>query len=223
MKPIACLIFWLPFLIFGQNPAYEKDSISEKRLIIVGDTISNNSIGLNEIFILPKLKLTTSDSRRRYLILQRKTIKVYPYAKLAAERLKLLNDRMSLLKSKQSKKKYARMIQKFVEDEFAEKLKRNTVTEGQILIKLIHRQTGDTAFDLIKSLRSGWRAYWYNNFAKLFKMSLKTPFDPKECEEDYLIEDILQRQFQNGQLDYQKSHQEFDLYKLSKKWKPLNN
>ena len=52
-------------------------------------------------------------------------------------------------------------------------------------------------------------------------MSLKTPFDPLLSEEDYLIEDILQRQFQNGRLDYQKSYEEFDLYKLSKKWKPI--
>ena len=45
-------------------------------------------------------------------------------------------------------------------------------------------------------MRSGWRAFWYNNTAKLFNMSLKIPFDPELIEEDYLIEDILQRQFQ---------------------------
>jgi|TARA_B110000208_G_scaffold62280_1_gene80924 hypothetical protein len=195
------------------------DSIPDKYLIVVGDTISNNSISLNEIYILPKLKFTTSNSRRRYLILQRKTIKVYPYAKLAAERLESLNERLGLLKSKRKQKKYARMVQKFVEDEFAATLKKFTITEGQILIKLIHRQTGETAFDLIKTLRSGWRAFWYNNTAKLFKMSLKIPFDPNLSEEDYLIEDILQRQFQNGRLEYQKSYQEFDLYALSKKWR----
>jgi|TARA_B110000971_G_scaffold143520_1_gene146663 hypothetical protein len=195
------------------------DSIPDKYLIVVGDTILNNSISLNEIYILPKLKFTTSNSRRRYLILQRKTIKVYPYAKLAAERLESLNERLGLLKSKRKQKKYARMVQKFVEDEFAATLKKFTITEGQILIKLIHRQTGETAFDLIKTLRSGWRAFWYNNTAKLFKMSLKIPFDPNLSEEDYLIEDILQRQFQNGRLEYQKSYQEFDLYALSKKWR----
>jgi len=197
------------------------DSIPDKYLIVVGDTISNNSISLNEVFILPRLKFITSSSRRRYLILQRKTIKVYPYAKLASERLESLNERLGLLKSKRKQKKYARMVQKFVEDEFAATLKKFTITEGQILIKLIHRQTGETAFDLIKTLRSGWRAFWYNNTAKLFKMSLKRPFDPNLSEEDYLIEDILQRQFQNGRLEYQKSHQEFDLYALSKKWKTI--
>ncbi|MDA9335976.1 DUF4294 domain-containing protein, partial [Flavobacteriaceae bacterium] len=145
--------------------------------------------------------------------LQRKTIKVYPYAKLASERLESLNDRLSNLKRPRKRKKYTRLIQKFIEDEFAEKLKKLTKTEGQILIKLIHRQTGETAFDLIKSLRSGWRAFWYNNTAQLFDMSLKIPFDPWTSEEDYLIEDILQRQFQNGRLEYQKSFKNFNFLK----------
>ena len=51
-------------------------------------------------------------------------------------------------------------------------------------------------------------------------MSLKIPFDPITSEEDYLIEDILQRQFQNGRLEYQKSFNKFDLYELSEQWKP---
>jgi len=220
MKSIFYIFFWIPVLICGQAFPIENDSISDKLLIIVGDTIRDKSIVLNEVYILPKLKIESYKARRRYLILQRKTIKVYPYAKLASERLDSLNDRLSNLKRPRKRKKYTRLIQKFIEDEFAEKLKKFTKTEGQILIKLIHRQTGETAFDLIKSLRSGWRAFWYNNTAQLFDMSLKIPFDPWTSEEDYLIEDILQRQFQNGRLEYQKSFKNFNLYKLSEEWNP---
>ena len=219
MQLIRCFLFLFPFLSFGQNLAVQNDSIPESYFIIVGDTITNNSINLNEIYILPKLKFNSSESRRRYLILQRKSIKVYPYAKLAAERLESLNARISKLKSQRKRKKYTRMVQKYVEGEFAEKLKKFTVTEGQILIKLIHRQTGKSAFELIKYLRSGWRAFWYNNTASLFNMSLKLPFDPNTYKEDYLIEDILQRQFQNGRLEFQKAHNEYDIYELSKQWK----
>ena len=219
MQLIRCFLFLFPFLSFGQNLAVQNDSIPESYFIIVGDTITNNSINLNEIYILPKLKFNSSESRRRYLILQRKTIKVYPYAKLAAERLESLNARISKLNSQRKRKKYTRMVQKYVEGEFAEKLKKFTVTEGQILIKLIHRQTGKSAFELIKYLRSGWRAFWYNNTASLFNMSLKLPFDPNTSKEDYLIEDILQRQFQNGRLEFQKAHNEYDIYELSKQWK----
>jgi hypothetical protein len=204
------------FCCWGQTPAVAVDTIPKKYLIIKGDTITGQSIDLEEVVILPRLRLNTNEERRRYLILQRKTLKVYPYAKLAAERLETLNARMAGVKSKRQRKKYTRMVQKFVENEFADKLKKFTITEGQILIKLIHRQTGETAFDLIKELRSGWRAFWYNNTAKLFDMSLKIPFDPEVEEEDFLIEDILQRQFDKGNLEFQKSYKTFDLYTLNK-------
>ena len=219
MKYISCIYFFGLLISWGQSPIRATDSITTKYLMIVGDTIANQSISLDEVVILPRLRLKTQKDRRRYLILQRKTLKVYPYAKLAAERLETLNKRIEKIKGKNKRKKYTRRVQKFVEDEFAEKLKKFTITEGQILIKLIHRQTGETAFDLIKDLRSGWRAFWYNNTAKVFNMSLKIPFDPELEEEDFLIEDILQRQFQKGNLEYQKAHKIFDLYTLNKLWR----
>lgn len=192
---------------------------TKERIVIIGDTITGHAISLNEIKLLPKLKFDSSSSQRQYLILKRKTIKVYPYAKLAAERLERLNERIETLKTKNQRKNYTRRVQKFIENEFGATLKKFTITEGQILIKLIHRQTGATAFDLLKNLRSGWRAYWYNNTAKLFNMSLKATFDPMSVKEDYLIEDILQRLFQEETLDYQKPFIEHDLYELSKQWK----
>ncbi|MDA0327013.1 MAG: DUF4294 domain-containing protein [Bacteroidetes bacterium] len=219
MKYITYIYMFGLFCSWGQTPAVGLDTIPNKYLIIKGDTITGQSIDLEEVVILPRLRLNTNEERRRYLILQRKTLKVYPYAKLAAERLETLNARMAGVKSKRQRKKYTRLVQKFVENEFADKLKKFTITEGQILIKLIHRQTGETAFDLIKELRSGWRAFWYNNTAKLFDMSLKIPFDPEVDEEDFLIEDILQRQFDKGNLEFQKSYKTFDLYTLNKIWK----
>jgi len=220
LRSICVLCFLKCFLSWSQIATIINDTIdSPPYLMIVGDTIIDSSINLSEVVLLPKLRLQSLDERRRYLILQRKTTKVYPYAKLASERLETLNGRIAGLKSKRKQKQYARRVQKFVEDEFSEKLKKFTITEGQILIKLIHRQTGETAFDLIKALRSGWRAFWYNNYAKLFNMSLKIPFDPETSKEDYLIEYILQRQFQSGTLEFQSAHQNYNLYNLSKRWK----
>jgi len=108
---------------------------------------------------------------------------------------------------------------RFEGDSISEKLKKLTRTEGQILVKLIHRQTGSTAFDLIKELRSGWRAFWYNTTAKAFKISLKKEFNPELVQEDYLIEDILQRAFAYDKLDRQKSVLDYDYASLSNKWK----
>ena len=204
--------------MFAQVKEIEQDSIPKEYLIIEGDSVPRTSIDLDEVMLLHKLKFDDKKSRIRYLILRRKTIKVYPYAKLAAERLDSMNTRLATLTRNRDKKRYTKRIQKYIEGEFSEELKKMTRTEGQILVKLIHRQTGKTAFSLIKELRSGWRAFWYNTTASMFDISLKREFDPLNEKEDYLIEDILQRNFQSGRLERQKSAIEFDFYDLTNKW-----
>ena len=67
-------------------------------------------------------------------------------------------------------------------------------------------------------MRSGWKAFWYNSTAKLFDISLKREFDPTNVEEDFLIEDILQREFQDGRLEKQKPAMEFDYFDLVDEW-----
>ena len=102
-----------------------------------------------------------------------------------------------------------------MEGEFTDQLKKMSRTEGRILINLIHRQTGNTVFDNIKDLRSGWRAFWYNTTASVFKLSLKDEYNPKTENEDYLIEDILRRAFMNGDLEPQESRLIFDFAKIA--------
>jgi hypothetical protein len=145
-------------------------------------------------------------------------MKVYPYAKLAAERLTELNDSLAYIKKNRHRKKYTKKVQKYIEGEFSEELKKLTRTEGQILVKLIYRQTGKTTFDLVKELRSGWRAFWYSTTAKMFKISLKEEFKPDLVQEDYLIEDILQRAFAANRLERQKSVLDYNYMDLENKW-----
>lgn len=213
------LIFFLPIYVYGQDTLVSPDNNEYEYYIIQGDTIPRDFIGLEEVIIFKKLKFSSKEERRRYLILRRKTRKVYPYAKLAAERLLTLNERLEKIDSKRKKKKYTKIIHRYLEDEFSAQLKKLTRTEGQILIKLIHRQTGETAFELIKRLRSGWKAFWYNTTASAFDISLKREFDPRTVEEDYLIEDILQRSFQSGILEAQDTALDFEYIELSNKWK----
>lgn len=184
-----------------------------------GDSSWIKAIALDDVYIFGKLEFADRKEKLRYYILRRKTLKVYPYAKLAAERLVELNDSLQYIKKKRHKKRYTKKVQKYIEGEFSEELKKLTRTEGQILVKLIHRQTGSTAFDLVKELRSGWRAFWYQTTAKAFKINLKREFKPTDVHEDYLIEDILQRAFAANRLKRQKSVLDYDYASLSNKWK----
>ena len=209
---------WLGFFGFSQLQEQPLDSITEKLIIMEGDSIFQESIALEEVYVFGKLEFDSYKDKLRYYILRRKTIKVYPYAKLASERLEELNDSLSKIKRKRKRKKYTKKVQKYIEGEFSEELKKLTRTEGQILVKLIYRQTGNTAYKLVKELRSGWRAFWYNTTAKMFDISIKAEYNPEAVHEDYLIEDILQRAFAAKTLERQESVLDYDYASLTNKW-----
>lgn len=198
-------------------------AMTAQYMIIAGDSIPRELIDLEEVVLLRRLKFDSNADRKRYLILRRKTRKVYPYAKMASERLLSLNSRLGDIKSKRARKKYTKIVQDYIEEEFSAELKKLTRTEGQILVKLIHRQTGTTAFDLVKDLKSGWRAFWYNTTASMFDISLKEEYDPKNNQEDFLIEDILQRSFRDNILERQSSALDFEYLDLSDKWNKKKN
>lgn len=201
-------------------PVYEKkqDSSGSFYYIIKGDTIPREFIDLEMVVLLNDLSFDSLEERKRYYILSRKTRKVYPYAKMAAERLQTMNKRLAELKGKKQRRKYTKRIQKYIEGEFSDRLKKLTRTEGQILIKLIHRQTGITAYKLVKDLRTGVKAFMYNTTASFFDISLKKEYNPYKIEEDYLIEDILERSFQSSILERQKPAFPIDYFDLVAIW-----
>ena len=179
------LIFFLQFItVFSQdeNSTYFK---------IEGDSVFKKEIDLKEVVVYKPVIFADNQERLDYFVLKRKVLKVYPYAKMASERLAKLNDRLDKIKSKRKKKKYTKILEKFLQEELTAELRKLTRTEGQILVKLIYRETGITAFSLVRELRNGFRAFTYNTIAKVFKISLKEEYDPLNVREDLFIEDIL--------------------------------
>ncbi|HNQ26621.1 MAG TPA: DUF4294 domain-containing protein [Aquaticitalea sp.] len=220
MDKIKIVIFLLMVPVFGypQVETEPDDSTAMEYYIIDGDSVAVPVVQLHEVYLMGKHRFASKEERARYLILKRRTLKVYPYAKLASERLVALNERLETLQRKSDKRKYTKVIQRYIEDEFTEELKKLTRSEGQILVKLVHRQTGQTTFRLIKDLRSGWKAFWLNNTASLFDISLKREYDPANVAEDFMIEDILLRAFQSGQLERQEPAFKIDYGALRDQW-----
>lgn len=164
-----------------------------------------------------------AEEMERIKKMQRRVFKVYPYAKLAAENLKMLNANMAKLKTEREKKKYFKIVENYLENEFEDRLKKFSRKEGQVLVKLIHRQTGETTFKLVKDLKSGWKAFWSNNTAKLFDINLKEEYDPMNELDDFYIEGMLIKAFKEGKLQRQDPAKPIDLAELSATWKEKLN
>ena len=162
-------------------------------VILPGEKIPQYYIGLDEVVVYQPIKLNSFEEMEKYMLLRRRVLKVYPYAQLASKRFTTLKERLERIDKGYLKKRYAKRIEKYLEGEFSEELKKLTRKEGQILVKLIHRETGITPHALVKTYRNGLRAAVYQFTAKLFDIDLKTEFNPSEVQEDKWIEDILFR------------------------------
>jgi hypothetical protein len=214
------LVFAILFITTSvHSQVTENDSIKGKEVKKFYDTIANVPIELEEVYISNKYSINSADERKKFLLLQRRVVKVYPYAKISAERLNELNEGMEKLTSSRDKKKYFKMVENYLTTEFEAQLKKLTRKEGQILVKLIHRQTGKSTFDLIKELKSGWKAFWSNNTARLFDINLKAKYDPYNISEDFIIEGILFKAFSDGRLIKQAPKVAMNYSDLAKIWR----
>jgi hypothetical protein len=180
------------------------------------DTLLEEPIQLQEV-IIHKNKLDPQ-AQKEYLLLQNRVYKVYPYAKIASDRLMALNQNMDKLKTNREKRKYFKIAENYIENEFSDKLKKLSHKQGQILVKLIHRQTGVSTYELIKEHKSGWKAFWSNTTAKFFEINLKTIYAPYQVNEDFLIETILDRAFTNGRLVKQEPAVTVNIDELTDFW-----
>ena len=207
------ILFMIGLKSFSQ---VTNDSILSIKEELEVDEVLKDTIFLQEVLIgREKIDL---EAQKQFLLLQNRVYKVYPFAKTAGERLTAMNLNLEKLKSNKEKKRYFKIIEDYMENEFKEKLKKLSRKQGQILVKLIYRQTGLTTFDLIKNYKSGWKAFWSNNTAKLFDINLKKKYEPFVDNEDYLIETILSNAFINGRLIEQKPQNPVDLDKLNLYW-----
>ena len=212
MKRTLFLICFILLATSVQAQVIQKES----DIIIENDTILNDTIELPEL-IVRKEKLDI-EARKQFALLQNRVLKVYPYAKITAERLTALNRGMANLKTEREKKKYFKIVENYLTNEFEAKLKKLSRKQGQILVKLIHRQTGISTYDLIADLKSGWKAFWSNTTARVFDINLKTKYDPYNNNEDYLIESILVYAFETGRLQNQSPAIKVDFDNLSSTW-----
>lgn len=190
------------------------------------DTISsviNEEGEIETEFLLPEMNINfTKEELERIKannVLRRRILRVYPYVVATSQALTSVNEQLAKLESNREKRRYINRSQDYLEKQFKDRLKNLSRKDGQILVKLIHRQTGHTTFALVKEFKSGWTAFWSNQTAKLFDINLKTKYDTENTLEDFYIERILKELVEERKINYHAPVIQSDLDKLNKSWK----
>ena len=116
---------------------------------------------------------------------------MYPFAMSAKEKLMNIEVGLDSIPKRRHKKRYTKEVAKWVKEEYADRLKNLTMSEGKILVKLIYRETNTSSYEIVKSYRGRFNAFFWQTMAKLWDNNLKTEYDPVNSREDMLIEHIL--------------------------------
>ena len=156
-------------------------------IIIDGDTVPY--VALPNVVVTGAMDPEAIKKLQEYYRLRFNVFKMYPYAKLVAIKLKEINDQLATLDSKRDKKKYLKEADAQMKKDFEETVKNFSEKQGDILIKLIYRETGNTSYALLKELRGSFNAFIWQTAARLFGHNLKDAYDPQG--EDKNIEAIV--------------------------------
>ena len=184
VKTTICFLLMI-FLIPLQNRGQERDTAFIIGMIDGKDTIIHKNI--KEVWVMPKG--LSNRQKRRYSRYVDKVKKVYPLALKAKDLLVKYEPVYYSLEDQRDRRKLMKNLEKELFAEHMEELKKWSITDGRILLKLINRETERTPFNLIKEFRGGFSAVFWQGIARLFKNDLKDDYDP--VYEDRVLEEIV--------------------------------
>ncbi len=161
------------------------------------------------------LKLNSDLEKKYYIWLEKRVRDVYPFLEKAVTEYYQVKDSAQLIDSKRERKRFIKQRYNQLADEYEDKLKNLSTSRGQILSKLIHRETDKTSYDIIKELRGGLSAFMWNTAGGAFDIDLKKEFNPSKTREDLFIEVIIQRGIRSGIFQPIRPERENRLEKIS--------
>lgn len=181
--------------MFCQESIAQSNFTVPNKVVVDGETVENYTIPQIYVFPWKKFKRPRDEEKYRRLIYNLK--KVYPYAIMARNMLIKMEADVSQIKGEKERQKYIKEAERRLRAEFEEPLKKLSISQGKLLLKLIDRETGRTSYSIVRELRGSFSAFFWQSLARLFGSNLKSTFDA-EGEDKYLNRLIIL--YENGQL-----------------------
>ena len=192
---------------FGNKYYYDE---SQKARIY--EINGENVVVMDELILLNKPRFNNSLDQNYYYFLNKKLNRVYPLFLTALEQYQDIQADLSNL-DKGDQRKYVNDRQKDLANQYENQLRDLTTSEGRVFAKLMNRATGKTVYEIIKELRGGWSAFWWNVKGNIADVSIKEPYDPHVNRTDQFVESLLQSNWNAGYLTPYPGYQDFKIKK----------
>jgi len=162
-----------------------------------GDTVFVDA--LDPVWVYPKGRRPRGDDWRKDYKLVYNFNKVYPYALVGRKMMTQVDSTMAVDVSRKAQRtQYVNDVERELFFLFEKDIRKMTISQGLVLMRLVDRECGMSAYEIIKTYESGFAAGFWQLVAKLFSQNLKTKYDPDG--KDRKIEQLVQK-WDSGQWD----------------------
>ncbi len=166
------------------------DTVFIKVMAINGEMLGGKE--LSEVFVWGGNPKDAAKYWAAWTRLRNAVYVTYPYAKSAGIVMVDVNKHLEGITGKNQRKKYIKSREKELRASFTDKVTDLSIYQGKVLMKLINRQTGNNCFEIIKEMKGGFTAGFYQTLMFVVGSSLKQQWNPSEEKLDRQIESIVQ-------------------------------
>ncbi|MDR1738793.1 MAG: DUF4294 domain-containing protein [Candidatus Symbiothrix sp.] len=147
-----------------------------------GDTVK--VYVMDDIPIYPERFYTMLQEDAKYRKTVRDVKKTLPYAKLIYRTLIETYEYIMTFPTEEERQAHLKRMEKDLFAEYKPVLKKMSLSQGKLLIRLIDRECNQSSYDLLKAFLGPLRAGFWNFFAGLLGASLKTQWDENGRDAD---------------------------------------
>jgi hypothetical protein len=128
--------------------------------------------------------------RNNYRIIQN-IKRVYPYVQKTKNVVDSLNMKLAKINNQGERRRLIKETEKVLFQQFEKDVRKMSYSQGKLLLKLIARETDQSAYGLIKTYKGGIPATFWYGVGLLFHEDLKVKYD--SVGEDALLEQIIKK------------------------------
>ena len=181
---------WLFIVYFGLSVyAYGDEYVVDSVRLQVNSNDTFYLARMQDIWVYPQMVFTSKKQERFYWKPVRDVKKTLPFAKELAIEMRVADQQLALLPDDKARRKWWKQHEKYLFKKYENDFRRMTASQGQMLMKLMDRESDKTSYEIIKHYRGKASANFWQFVAKLFKNDLKEEYDASD--KDRIVERVI--------------------------------
>ncbi len=178
--------------VYAQNDKTDPDFVPSGGARLLTQVVGKDTLllaYLHDIWVFPQNKFKNKAQEKYYWKTVRDVKRTLPYAKLVASEIASINAKLANMKNDKERKKYLSVYEKEVFKKYEPDLRKMSINQGRLLLKLIDRECNESSYNLIKTYRGSLSAFFWQGVAFVFGSNLKSEYNAND--KDKILERVI--------------------------------